>query len=78
MESPIEVQNYFNSSFRDEEKEQSEITAQGICFLENKGRVKPLVALKVGPQEEVFQFLVDFRAQKSCIMIKPQECEVSN
>lgn len=37
-----------------------------------------MITLKVGPQEEVLQFIIDLGAEKTCIMEIPGGCEVSS
>lgn len=50
---------------------------QGLCLLGTKYHREPLISLKLGPQGEEFEFLVDTGAERTCVCKIPKGCEKS-
>lgn len=51
---------------------------QGLYLLGTHEKIEPLIKLRVGPQQQEIEFLVDSGAERSTVQTLPQGCDISS
>lgn len=61
----------------DEKQFKEDCGGQGLCLLGTQERTEPLVKLRIGPQQQEYEFLVDSGAERSTVQTFPSGCKLS-